>query len=155
MTSPEQSLITDEHRAAVGRKSEPIEIVVKEEDARRIRDLLGDTDPRWAEGTGIAPPYIMATLEPTLPWQMVPRVLPNGILTQTEWRMKRHFRIGERLKAVHQVLDIRDRLGGRYGYSVLITMTTDYFDEAGEHVASTLRTITQFDPKGARGGDEE
>lgn len=149
-----KSLITDEHRAMVGVKSEPQTVVAKEKDARRMRELIGDTDPRWAEGTGIAPPYIIATFGGGRPSRNTPFVLPGGLLTQQEWKFTRLIRIGETLTAISQVSDIRERLGGRYGYSVLMTTTTDYFDAGGNHVAAQLTTITQFDPKRARGGDE-
>jgi hypothetical protein len=48
------------------------------------------------------------------------------------------------------VVDIRDRLGGRYGYSVLVTNGTDFYDSEGNHVGAAMMTITQFDPKAAR-----
>jgi len=84
----------------------------------------------------------------------MPQILPGGLLTQQEWRFTRPFRIGEELQAVSQVFDIRDRLGGRYGYSVLVTQGTDYHDAEGNHVAAAMITITQFDPKMASRSDE-
>ncbi len=144
-----QSLITDEHRAMVGVKSDPITITVKEADARRMRDILGDTDPRYADGTGIAPLYVIAGLGGGRPRNMPP-ILPGGLLTQQEWKFTRPVRIGETLTAYSQIIDIRERLGGRYGHSVLITSGTDYYDADGNHVAANMMTITQFDPKGAR-----
>ncbi len=150
MTEELQSKITDEHRAVIGRKSEPVSLTVREEDARRLRALFEDDDPRWAEGTGIAPPYVIAMF-PGTRRGATPSILPGGILTQQEWRFTRPFRIGEELHAVTQVIDIRDRLGGRYGYSVLITTSTDYYDAEENHVAASLMTITQFDPAAARG----
>ena len=61
--------------------------------------------------------------------------------------------IGEELSAISQVTDLRDRLGGRYGYSVLMTTSTDYFDSEGGHVAAVMLTITQFDPNSTRKED--
>ena len=151
MTEEIQSKITDEHRAYLGRKSEPVTVTIREADVNRMRQVLGDTDPRWAEGTGIAPPYAIAMMQGGPRRGVTPNVLPSGILTQQEWRFTRPFKIGEELQAVTQVIDIRDRLGGRYGYSVLVMTSTDYYDGAGEHVAAQLMTITQFDPAGARG----
>lgn len=149
MSTPEQSLITDEHRAAVGRKSEPTKVVVKELDARRMRDILEDHDPRYADETGMAPAYVMAQFGGRPNRNMMPSVLPGGLLTQQEWRFTRPFKIGEELTSVSQVSDIRERLGGRYGYSILITTATDFYDGDGNHVAGSMITITQFDPKGA------
>jgi hypothetical protein len=141
----EQSLITDEHRALVGVRGEPYEVVVKAEDAERMRGILDDTDPRWADGTGIAPPYALASFGGR-PSRNMPFILPNGLLTQQEWRFNRMFRIGETLQAVAYVADIRERLGGRYGHSILITSAVDYLDAEGNVVASALSMLTQFDP---------
>lgn len=143
------SKITDEHREAIGVKSEPVKITVKEEDARRMRQILGDTDPRWAEGTGIAPPYIIAAFGGGRPGRMV-QIMPGALLTQQEWKFSRPIRIGEELTAYTSVIDIRDRIGGRYGYTVLVTNSTDYYDTEGNHVAAALVTISQFDPTAAK-----
>ncbi|HNM78941.1 MAG TPA: MaoC family dehydratase N-terminal domain-containing protein [Tepidiformaceae bacterium] len=153
MSVPEQSLITDEHRATIGRKSDPVKVVITREDAHRMRDVLGDKDPRYADETGMAPPYVIAGMGGG-PRRGMPQILPGGLLTQQEWKFTRPFKIGEELTAFTQVFDIRDRLGGRYGYSVLVTQGTEYFDAAGDHVASAMITITQFDPKSQRKGDE-
>jgi len=153
MSVPDQSLITEEHRAAIGRKSEPAKVIIDPVDASRMRDVLEDKDPRYAEGTGLAPAYVIAGMGGG-PRRGMPQVLPGGLLTQQEWKFSRPFKVGEELTAVSQVFDIRDRLGGRYGYSVLVTQGTEYFDTEGNHVASAMITITQFDPKSQRKGDE-
>ena len=144
-----QSKITDEHRAIIGVKSDPVMITVSEADARRMRDVIGDTDPRYADGTGIAVPYVIAAFGGGRPSRM-PFILPGGLLTQQEWKFSRPIRIGETLSAVSQVIDIRERLGGRYGYTVLMTSSTDYFGADGEHVAANMTTISQFDPAAAK-----
>jgi hypothetical protein len=154
VTEP-QSLITDEHRALIGKKSEPAEVVVQAADASRMRDVIADGDARYAEGSATAPPYVIAMLGGGPRRGGTPFVLPSGLLTQQEWRFTRPFKVGEKLMAVNQVVDIRERLGGRYGHSVLVTSATDYFDADGGHVAASLITITQFDPKGARSGGGE
>jgi hypothetical protein len=148
MTDEIQSKITDEHRAFIGRKSEPTTIIVQSDDARRIRGVLADADPRWADGTDVAPPYAIAMFQGTPRRGMSPQILPNAILTTQEWRFHRPFRVDEKLTAVSQVIDLRDRLGGRYGYSVLVTTATDFTDAAGAPVAAVLITVTQFDPAG-------
>lgn len=149
----EHSLITDEHRALIGVPGEPSTVVIREEDAHRMRDVLGDTDPRWADGTGIAPPYVIAMFGGR-GGRGGPMVLPNALLTQQEWKFTRPFRIGEELKGIGSVFDIRERLGGRYGYSVLLTTSTDYYDAESNHVAASLITITQFDSARAKGAGE-
>ncbi len=150
MTEDLTSKITDEHRAPIGRTSEPIMVTVREEDVTRVRDVMQDLDPRWAEGTGVAPPYVIGLLNAGARRGSTPRILPNSILTQQEWRFTRPFRVGEQLQATTQLIDIRERLGGRYGYSVLVTSSTDFIDADGNHVAAILITSTQFDPATAR-----
>jgi hypothetical protein len=150
MTEEIQSMITDEHRAFIGRKSEPATVLIKAEDAHRVRGVLEDDDPRWADGTEIAPPYVIAMFQGAPRRGSMPQILPSGILTTQEWRFHRPFRIGEALTAVSQVIDLRDRLGGRYGYSVLVTTSTEFTDAAGEPVGAVLITVTQFDPAGLR-----
>ena len=154
MAEEEQSLITDEHRALIGVKGDAVTVTVKEEDARRMCEVLGDTDTRWAAGTGMAPPYVIASFGGR-PSRNMPFILPNGLLTQQEWKFSRPFRIGESLQAVSYVFDIRERLGGRYGHSILLTTSTDYFDADGNQVGAALTTLTQFDPKRATGGKGE
>lgn len=153
LTVPEQSLITDQHRAMIGVKSDPIKVVINETDAHRMRDVLEDKDARYADGTGLAPSYVIAGMSGG-PRRGMPQILPGGLLTQQEWKFVRPFKIGEELTATTQVFDIRERMGGRYGYSVLVTQGTEYFDGDGNHVASAMITITQFDPKSQRQGDE-
>ena len=143
-----RSLITDEHRALVGVQGEPATVTVREADAHRLRDLFGDDDPRYADGTGIAPPYVISSLG-NASRRESPNILPGGLMTQQEWKFTRPFRIGEELTAISQISDIRERLGGRYGYSILLTTTTDYYDAEHNHVAAVMMTLTQFDPAGA------
>jgi len=145
LTDVQESKVTDEHRAKLHIKSDPVPVQVMAEDCRRARELMGDDDPRYADETGIAPPYILAVIDPGMPFQMLPRVLPGGLLTQTEWKFHEDIKVGAQLDAVHQIIDLRDRLGGRYGYSVLVMVQTDYMDGSGKALASALRTITQFD----------
>jgi hypothetical protein len=134
----------------IGRKGEPSKVVIKELDAHRMRDILEDHDPRYDDETGEAPAYVIAGFGGRP--QSMPRILPGGLLTQQEWKFTRPFKVGDELTSVNQVVDIRDRLGGRYGYSVLITSATDYYDPDGNHVAASMITITQFDPKSVRRG---
>ena len=146
----EQSLITDEHRALIGVRSVPFTVTVSGTDARRMRDVLGDSDPRWADETGMAPPYLLAMIGgggSRRPDSV--RILPGALLTQQEWKFSRPFRVGETLTGYNQLVDVRERLGGRYGHSVLVTNGTDYFDTDGNHVASAMMTVTQFDPSRA------
>jgi hypothetical protein len=145
---PDESLITDEVQAFIGKESEPIEVTLDRAAVERMRQAVADDDPRFADPEFV-PAYAMAAIEPIFPMGAMPRVLPSGLLTQNEWRIYGTLRFGQKLQAVNKVVDIRERMGGRYGHSVIVILGTDYRDEDGNVVASSLRTMTQFDPKGA------
>ena len=155
MAESEGSLISDEHRANIGRKSEPARHVLRAADVRQVREVLQDEDPRYADETGLAAFYALAILEPRptmgLPPGVVPRILPGGVLTQSEWTVHRPFKVGEEIWATHELADIRERLGGRFGHSILIQVHSEDRDAAGELLAETGHTVTQYDPAG-RGG---
>lgn len=154
MDEEEVSLITDEHRAKIGVKSEPVPMKVKAADFRFVRDALGDKDPRYADDTGVAAPYALSILEPRpvagLSRDFVPWILPSGILTQSEWTVHRPIKVEEPLTVQYQVMDLRERLGGRFGRSALVILHAEYRAEDGELVAETNHTVTQFDPAGAK-----
>lgn len=145
------SLLNDAHRARIGVPSPPVHVVVEPEEVRRLCAALGETDPRYAPGTGIAPPYIIGSLGGGGSWDF--EGLPQRLMTQQEWKVHRELRVGEHLTAVSRLVDVRERLGGRYGHSVLVTGSTEYRDAAGLPVAETLVTLVYFDPS-ATGGED-
>ncbi|OAI41338.1 hypothetical protein AYO38_03920 [bacterium SCGC AG-212-C10] len=153
MDTEETSLITDRHRAMIGVKTPPSRQFLKAVDVLHVRNVLEDHDPRYADGTGIAAPYALSVLEPRptadLPADMVPRILPTGVLTQSEWTVHQPFKLDQELWASHEVMDLRERLGGRFGRSILLILRTEFRDGDGELVAETAHTITQYDPRGA------
>jgi hypothetical protein len=150
-TDNDKPLVTDEHRAKIGKKTPPNRLVIRATDAHRLRDLLGDDDPRYTDETGLAAPYAFSILEPrpTLGLgEVVPRVFPMGVLTQSEWTQHRPFHVDQPIFATYEVADIRERLGGRFGRSVLLMVHAEFRDEAGELLGESMHTITQYDPKG-------
>ena len=144
----DESLITEAVQAYIGKESEPVELTRDREAVQRMREAVADDDPRFADEEFV-PAYAMAAIEPILNRDAMPRILPSGLLTQNEWRIHGQLRYGQKLQAVNKVVDIRERMGGRYGHSVIVILGTDYRDEDGNVVASSLRMMTQFDPKGA------
>jgi hypothetical protein len=147
-------LVTEKHLAMVGKKTVPMRMVLLTADVHHVRDVLQDADPRFAHETGLAAQYALTILEPRpttgLP-DVVPRVLPTSVLTQSEWTVHRPFTIGEELFATYEIADVRERLGGRFGRSALVRLHTEYRDSAGELVAETNHTVTQYDPRGREG----
>lgn len=152
MDEQERELVTDEHRALIGVKTKPIEYVISPVDAAYVQEVMEEDDPRYAEGTGITPIYALSILEPqamnSYREGFMPSILPGAVLTQTEWTEHQPFRPGQTLFTTHEIVDIRERLGGRFGRSVLIISRAEYRDGDGELVAESSHTVTQYDPAG-------
>lgn len=158
MEEQERELVTDELRARIGVQTPPIEFVIPAVEAEYLQRVMGEDDPRY-DGTGVTPIYALSILEPqamnSYRENFMPRIMPGAVLTQSEWTEHRPLRPGETLYATHEIVDIRERLGGRFGRSVLILAKATYRDAAGELVAETSHTVTQYDPKGgAKEGGE-
>lgn len=149
-----QSLVTDAHRAHIGVPGPALSVTVREDEVRRLMASLDETDPRYGPETGVAPPYIAGSFGGGNFW--VFDALPQRLMTQQEWKFSRNLRVGEELAAVSHIADIRERLGGRYGHSVIVTASTQYRDTGGELAAESLVTLVYFDPANTRGdGDDE
>lgn len=153
MDQEPRSLITDEHRAAIGVPIEMPPVTITEDAARSACELFEETDPRYAPGTGIAPPYVLANLSEPVKIGL-PAILPESLLTQQEARVNRHLRVGEVLYPVARLTDLRERLGGRFGHVVISLITTEYHDANGAVVASNTATVTQIDPGSLAQRDE-
>lgn len=146
-----RSLVTADHRARIGVPGPAVAVRVREEEVRRLCAAMGETDPRYAPGTGIAPPYAIGSLGGS-GMDSSFDALPQRLMTQQEWKLHRQLRVGEGLTATSRLADIRERLGGRYGHSVVVTTGTEYRDAEGSLVAETLVTLVYFDPANMEGG---
>lgn len=76
--------------------------------------------------------------------------MPNSILIANQWEFERPLRMGETLDAFYRVVDISERFGGRFGYSVDFRAEVVYRDATGAIVARSGRTMTQYDAAEAR-----
>jgi hypothetical protein len=151
----DRPLVTDEHRAKIGAKAAPVRMMIRAADARRLRDLLGVDDPAYADDSGIAVPAAFSILEPRPTMGLgglMPRIFPTGILTQSEWTQHRPLPVDTPIIATYDVADIRERLGGRFGRSVLLMVHAEFRTETGDLLGETMHTVTQYDP---RGGSKE
>lgn len=159
MDEQDRELITDADRARIGVKTEPIEYVVAPVDAAHVQDVMDETDPRYAEGTGITPIYALSILEPQAMNSyrpgFMPQILPGAVLTQTEWTEHQPLQPGQSLFATHEIVDIRERLGGRFGRSILIISRAEYRDAGGALIAESSHTVTQYDASGGAKEDGE
>ncbi len=97
--------------------------------------------------------YAIAGLETDYEATELPNLLPNSILISNQWEFERPLRMGETLWASYRLVDVNERFGGRFGYSIDFRAEVVYRDSDGEVVARSGRTMTQFDPTEAKARD--
>lgn len=142
---PEASLLTDEVRALVGRETRLGRVQVTPRAYRRAHEVyVGGAPARVpAEGEPV-PGYVITGLESESEAPPFPELLPNSLLIANEWAFERPLRMGEWLEMAHRVTDVRERFGGRFGYSIDVLSETAFFDAEGRLVARSGRTMTQY-----------
>ncbi len=99
--------------------------------------------------------YAIAALETDYEATELPNLLPSSILIANQWEFERPLRMGEKLEAFYRLVDVNERFGGRFGYSIDFRAEVVYRDAAGSVVARSGRTMTQYDPAEARTADSE
>lgn len=153
---PEESLLTDEVRALVGSETLLGRVQVTPRAFRRAYEVYVGGSPRVVPEEGeVVPGYVVTGLESESEAPAFPQLLPNGLLIANEWSFERPLRMGEWLEMVHRVTDVRERFGGRFGYSIDVLSETAFFDTEGRLVARSGRTMTQYSAVEAGFGGEE
>lgn len=94
--------------------------------------------------------YAIAALETDYELTELPPLMPNSILIANQWEFERPLRMGETLHASYRLMDISERFGGRFGYSLDYRAEVVYRDAAGAIVARSGRTMTQYSAAEAR-----
>ncbi|MGE5595657.1 MAG: MaoC family dehydratase N-terminal domain-containing protein [Hyphomicrobiales bacterium] len=148
---PDESLLTPEVRAYAGRTSEPVRVRVSARAVRRAIETYGGRRREFAEGDEV-PGIVTVALEAESEPIAMPEVLPRSLLISNEMSFERPLRLGEELTVRQRIADISERLGGRFGYSIYVRSETEFFDASGQLVASTARTMMQYEHE-ARGED--
>jgi hypothetical protein len=151
---PEESLLTDELRALVA-LSTPLEpVTVTRRGLRRALEVFGvDGRSDYADGEDV-PGYALAALEPEYAGIAVPNVFAHSLLITNEWELLRPLRMGETLSTAHRIVDIAERFGGKFGYSLDFHSEYEFRDASGALVARSARTMRQYDPSQAREAEE-
>jgi hypothetical protein len=151
---PDASLLTDEVRALVGRETALGRVEVTARAWRRAVEVYTERVPEETPAAGEpVSGYVIAALDTEYEQSQLPNLLPNSILISNQWQFERPMRMGETYDAAYQVVDVTERLGGRFGYSIDFRAEVVYRDEAGEVVARSGRTMTQYNAADARSED--
>jgi acyl dehydratase len=146
----DQSLITAELRAQVGRPLPERRITITPDLVRRVREALAGgpvaDDDR-------VPPALIFTLEDDR-GPLLPGLPESGLLTGDEWEWQRPFRVGETMTARTRLADVNERLGGRLGHALFLRYDCLITGEDGEPAAYARRSTAYFANEGARPVEE-
>jgi len=149
----EDSVITDEMKAAVGVESEPSVYEIEKEPIRRWAESIGDPNPlyrdeEYAKSKGyrsiIAPPGFIAQYafpvkaggSPRRAFQTpFSRMLNGG----NEYEFFKPIQAGDIISATNKISDLRER-AGRLGKMLFIISETTFKNQDGEIVAKARST---------------
>ena len=151
---PDASLLTDDVRALVGRATSRGTVMVTPGAVRKAVEVFtGATDAGYGDGEEV-PGYVIEALHTESDPTDLPRLMPQSILIANEWRFTRPLRIGEELSVESRVVDISERFGGKFGYSLDFRSETQFRDATGALVAVSARSMMQYDASQARDGED-
>ena len=145
--------LTEEMRqSALGIVSKPAILEVEKGAVQRFAEAVGDANPLWNDeaaarksryGGIIAPPTFLRCVRlerPQLPFD-VPfnRLLDGG----SQWEYFEPVRVGDRITAVSQIVDVSER-SGRLGAILFTIAETTYTNQLGELVATQRNTLIKY-----------
>ncbi|MCZ2110378.1 MAG: hypothetical protein LC118_12555 [Dehalococcoidia bacterium] len=150
---PEESLLTDDIRALIGRRTDLAHVRVTLRDVKRAHEVYyGTPGPDFSDGEEV-PGWVIAVLDAEKDPPELPRLLPQSLLISNEWSFERYPRLGETLMLTSVVTNISERFGGRFGYSIDFRNEVEFRDETGAVIARSASSMMQYDASTA--GDEE
>jgi hypothetical protein len=148
------SLITDEVRALVGMSTEPVTITLTRDVVQQAMHSVTGAEEGAPDDGMPAGAAAMAALEGAIAPLQTPRILPNGMVISNEWSVERQLLVGEAFECVRRVVDVSERLGGRFGHCLYIRVEAEIRDMTGVVAARCGTTSIQFDPANERGREE-
>ncbi len=152
----EESLLTDELRAQIGRETQGQPVVVTLKAVQRAAEVYYGQPVKLDLNPGDeVPGYAIAALSTDGEDLAVEPPLPNSVLVSNEWLFERPLRLGETLLCRQRLGDIAERFGGQFGQSLHFRRETQYLDSTGTLVASSVNTLMYYDARNARRGGSE
>ena len=152
---PDESLMTDAVRALIGQAHPMMNDQVTRRSYQRALDVyLEHHDYGPPDGADV-PGYVIEALDSETEPPGIPALLPQSLLMSNEWQFERPLRMGEELEMTYRIVDISERFGGRFGYSIDFRTEVALSEPgAGAVVARSVRTMTQYSAADARDGGE-
>ena len=151
---PEESVLTPEIQALVGTEAAPLHVRITPRIVQRAMETYELRPRALADGDPV-PGMVVVALQSEAEMVAPPNLLPNSLLIGNEVDFERPLRMGEDLVVVSRLADIRERLGGRFGYSVYIRTENEFREPGGAVVARQAQTMMYYDASAASDGANE
>ena len=152
MSTPTSFLTEEMRQQAVGTESPAVTTDVEKGAIIRFAEAIDDPNPRYNDeaaarqtrhGGLIAPPTFLRSMRaarPDLPFELpFPRALDGG----SDWEYYQPVRAGDRITAVGEITDIRERVG-RLGLMIFMTTVITYRNQFDEVAATQTNTYIRY-----------
>ena len=151
---PDASLLTPEVRALIGVRTPMEPVRVTQRAVRRAVEVFTGRPGRdYCEGEPV-PGYALAALDSESEPLPLPMLMPQSLLISNEWQFERPLRMGEQFSVAYRIVDISERFGGKFGYSLDFRSERELIDATGAVVARSAHSMMQYDASQARDGGE-
>ncbi len=148
----EESVITDEMKAAIGVESEPSVYEIDKSAIRRWAEAIGDPNPlyndeEYAKSKGyrslVAPPGFIGQYAFPVKAGRITRSFKSPFTRNlnggSEYEFYKPIQAGDTITSTSKITDIRERKG-RMGTMLIVTSETTYKNQDGEVVAKSRGT---------------
>ena len=146
---PEQSVVTEAMRRAVGVETEPRTHVVEAGAIRKFAEAIGDPNPAYhderhdANGGVIAPPTFLRSLDAGPPAVAFESPYPDLLDGGSDWEYFHPARAGDSITVTDALVDVAEK-SGRLGPMLMTTWQTRYTNQNGVTVATQLNTLIYY-----------
>lgn len=153
---PEESLLTDDVRTLIGKAHPLLNVQVTRRAYQRALDVYLERHDFGPPDGADVPGYVIEALDSETEPPSMPSLLPQSLLISNEWQFERPMRMGEEFEMTYRIVDISERFGGRFGYSIDFRSEVALSEPAsGAVVARSVRTMTQYSAADARDGGQQ
>ena len=146
----DDSVMTPDMRATIGREGEAVSFEIDREMVRRLAEAVEEEDPAVLAAINSddpdapLPPYALLTVSTRMRQLTVPDMPQHALMAAEEFEVLAPIRSGVRYTATPRVADIQERIGGRVGHSLFVHHEWVYRSPQGDVVARVRRTIAHF-----------